>query len=100
MPSKVTAVIKNKFFLSLSGNVIMSGLGMLTMAIIYRSLPINEAGIWVYFSATVVFIDTFRSGLCRFQPRTCRGNCRVGMVYRALYNGHTGFSKYPILIFY
>lgn len=63
MPSKVTAIIKNKYFLSLSGNVIMSGLGMLTMAIIYRSLPISEAGVWVYFSATVVFIDTFRSGL-------------------------------------
>jgi O-antigen/teichoic acid export membrane protein len=62
MVSKVTAVIKNKYFLSLSGNVIMSGLGMLTMAIIYRSLNIQDVGIWGLFTATLLLMDTFRSG--------------------------------------
>jgi len=62
MPSKVSAVIKNKHFLSLSGNVIMSGLGMLTVAIIYRYLPVSDTGTWVFFSTTIVLIDSIRSG--------------------------------------
>jgi O-antigen/teichoic acid export membrane protein len=62
MLSKITTVIKNKYFLSLSGNVIMSGLGMLTMAIIYRSLPINDVGVWVLFQSTLLLVDTIRSG--------------------------------------
>jgi O-antigen/teichoic acid export membrane protein len=62
MPSKIVTVIKNKYFLSLSGNIIMSGLGMLTMAIIYRSLAINDVGIWTLFTVTLLLMDTFRSG--------------------------------------
>jgi len=62
MPSKVVTVLQNKYFLSLSGNIIMSGLGMLTMAVIYRSLPIQVVGIWVLFQTTLLLVDTFRSG--------------------------------------
>ncbi|WP_179414205.1 lipopolysaccharide biosynthesis protein [Mucilaginibacter sp. E4BP6] len=62
MPSKIVSAIKNKYFLSLSGNVIMSGLGMLTMAIIYRSLDIQMVGVWVLFQSTLLLVDTFRSG--------------------------------------
>jgi O-antigen/teichoic acid export membrane protein len=62
MSSKIISVIKNKYFLSLSGNVIMSGLGMFTMAVIYRSLPMQDVGIWILFQTTLLLIDTFRSG--------------------------------------
>src|ERR1700761_1859649 len=62
MPSKVLAVFQNKYFLSLSGNVIMSGLGMLNMALYYRSLSISDAGIWVYFVTVLTTIDSVRSG--------------------------------------
>ncbi|MCD8739487.1 oligosaccharide flippase family protein [Mucilaginibacter roseus] len=62
MLNKLLAVIKNKHFLSLAGNIIMSGLGMLTTAIIYRSLTLAEVGIWVIFQTTILFVDTFRSG--------------------------------------
>ena len=62
MWSKIIAGIKNKHFLSLAGNIIMSGLGMVTMAIIYRALPITEAGIWVFFQSILLLVDTFRSG--------------------------------------
>ncbi|MCC8407403.1 oligosaccharide flippase family protein [Mucilaginibacter sp. UR6-1] len=62
MLSKLLALIKNKHFLSLAGNIIMSGLGMLTTAIIYRSLTLAEVGIWVIFQTTILFVDTFRSG--------------------------------------
>lgn len=62
MPSKITAVLKNKYVLSLSGNVIMSGLGMLNMALYYRGLSISDAGVWVYFIAILTLIDSIRSG--------------------------------------
>lgn len=62
MPSKIAAVLQNKYFLSLSGNVIMSGLGMLNMALYYRGLSISDAGIWVYFTAILTLIDSIRSG--------------------------------------
>lgn len=62
MPSKIVSAIKNKYFLSLSGNVIMSGVGMLIMAIIYRFLPMQIVGTWLLFQTTLSTIDTFRSG--------------------------------------
>jgi O-antigen/teichoic acid export membrane protein len=62
MSSKIVSAIKNKHFLSLSGNVIMSGLGMLTMAVIYRSLDIQIVGVWVLFQTTLLLVETFRSG--------------------------------------
>jgi O-antigen/teichoic acid export membrane protein len=62
MLNKVFAAVKNKHFLSLSGNVIMSGLGMVTMAILYRALSIDKIGVWVFFFATFTLVDTFRSG--------------------------------------
>lgn len=40
----------------------MSGLGMVIMAVIYRSLPVNDAGIWVIFQTTLLTVDNFRSG--------------------------------------
>src|ERR1700749_661211 len=63
MPSKIVAVFQNKHFLSLSGNVIMSGLGMLNMALLYRSLSISDAGVWVYFLNALTLIDSMRSGI-------------------------------------
>lgn len=62
MPSKILAVFQNKHFLSLSGNVIMSGLGMLNTAILYRSLSITDAGVWAYFGLVLTLIDSMRSG--------------------------------------
>jgi O-antigen/teichoic acid export membrane protein len=62
MLSKILAVFKNKHFLSLSGNVIMSGLGMLNLSILLRSLSITDAGIWSYFGVVLTLIDSMRSG--------------------------------------
>lgn len=64
MLQKIANLIKNKHFLSLTGNVIMSGLGMVTTALIYRALKDDDiVGVWVLFQTTVLFVDTFRSGL-------------------------------------
>lgn len=62
MLTKILSVFRNKHFLSLIGNVIMSGMGMLTTAILYRALSISTAGIWVYFINTLGLIDSIRSG--------------------------------------
>jgi O-antigen/teichoic acid export membrane protein len=62
MLKKVLNLIRNKYFLSLAGNVIMSGLGLVTMTLIYRSLTLAEAGTWVFFQSTLLVVDTVRSG--------------------------------------
>ncbi len=62
MRQKVINAIQNKHFLSLAGNGIMSMLGMITAAIIYRFLPLAEAGKWIFFTSTFLLVDTFRSG--------------------------------------
>jgi O-antigen/teichoic acid export membrane protein len=59
---KVIALIKNKHFLSLAGNVIMSGLALVTMVLIYHALSLSDAGIWVFFQSVLLLVDTFRSG--------------------------------------
>ncbi|MCF2488804.1 lipopolysaccharide biosynthesis protein [Dyadobacter sp. CY347] len=54
--------VKNKHFLSLAGNGIMSVLGMLNMIILYRALPVASIGMWVFFLSILLLVDTFRSG--------------------------------------
>lgn len=53
---------RNKHFLSLAGNGIMSVLGMLNMIILYRALPVASIGMWVFFLSILLLVDTFRSG--------------------------------------
>jgi O-antigen/teichoic acid export membrane protein len=54
--------LRNKHFLSLAGNGIMSVLGMLNMIILYRALPVESIGMWVFFLSILLLVDTFRSG--------------------------------------
>lgn len=54
--------LKNKHFLSLAGNAVMSVLGMVTIAILYRALSVTDIGVWVFFQSTLLLVDTFRSG--------------------------------------
>lgn len=54
--------IQNKHFLSLSGNGVMSIMGMVTYSLLYHSLTITEMGIWVFFTTGFSLLDTFRSG--------------------------------------
>jgi hypothetical protein len=102
MLSKIIELIRNKHVLSLAGNIIMSGLGMLTTAIIYRSLTLEEVGIWVIFQTTILFVDTFRSGFLnhRFYKILCRLIKRAGgrsggfyLVYCFGYYGRVYFTE-------
>ena len=54
--------LRNKHFLSLAGNGIMSILGMITVALLYHSLSVAEIGVWIFFQSTLMLVDTFRSG--------------------------------------
>lgn len=54
--------IKNKHFLSLTGNGVMSILGMVTYSLLYHSLSLKEMGIWVFYTTGFILLDTFRSG--------------------------------------
>ena len=54
--------LKNKHFLSLTGNGIMSVLGMVNIALLYRALPVADVGKWVFFLSLLLLVDTFRSG--------------------------------------
>ncbi len=59
---KIRAGLKNKHFLSLAGNGIMSVLGMATIALLYRALSAEDTGKWVFFLSMLLLVDTFRSG--------------------------------------
>ncbi|WP_229253868.1 hypothetical protein [Dyadobacter sp. NIV53] len=62
MDLRIIDRIKNKHFLSLAGNGIMSVLGMLNMMILYRALSVSDIGMWVFFLSILLLVDTFRSG--------------------------------------
>ncbi|QEC66635.1 oligosaccharide flippase family protein [Panacibacter ginsenosidivorans] len=62
MLSNIREKLQNKHFLSLAGNGIMSILGMITIALLYRVLSLSDIGVWVFFQSTVLLVDTFRSG--------------------------------------
>ena len=54
---------KNKNFLALSGNMIISVFSVLIMSLIYRSLNKEDVGSWFFFLAIFGIIDTTRNGL-------------------------------------
>jgi len=54
--------LKNKHFLSLSGNGAMSVLAMVTVAVLLRFMPANDIGYWFFFQSVFVLLDTFRTG--------------------------------------
>jgi O-antigen/teichoic acid export membrane protein len=60
---KFFAKFNNKHFFSLAGNVIMSGLSLVIMSIIYRTLP-NKAdvGNWVFFQYMFGLVEMVRTG--------------------------------------
>ena len=52
----------NNQFLSLSGNVVTAGIAVLSSSLIFRSLSIQEVGMWVLFTSMLGLVDSIRSG--------------------------------------
>lgn len=59
---KLLLVFKNIHFLSLFGNGMMAVFGMVTLAILYRKLPVVEMGVYIFVMAILGLIDTLRAG--------------------------------------
>lgn len=62
MVKKIIDKLNNKHFMSLAGNGAMAVLAMITVAILYRALPIADIGQWVVYQTVYVLLDTFRTG--------------------------------------
>lgn len=62
MNTGIMAKLRNKHFMSLAGNVAMAGLAMLTVALLYRSLSLEEIGYWFFYQTLFMLVDTFRTG--------------------------------------
>ncbi len=60
--SSILTRLNNKYILSLAGNGIMSGVGMITSVILLRALSIHDMGIWILFFTSFLLLDTIRSG--------------------------------------
>lgn len=54
--------INSKHFFSFIGNISMSVLSMIIVAILFRSMAKEDIGYWFFFQTLFVLLDTFRSG--------------------------------------
>jgi O-antigen/teichoic acid export membrane protein len=74
LPAKLLSYLGNNQFLSLAGNVAVSGLGIVSVALLYRALPIKEVGMWIFFISNIGLADAFRTGfLTTAFIRACSG---------------------------
>lgn len=60
--SKLLLYLNNNHFLSLSGNVVMAGMSVLSSSLIFRSLHIQEVGMWILFTSMLGLLDSIRAG--------------------------------------
>ncbi len=56
------ARLNNKHFLSFAGNGSMAVLSILTYALLYRLLPENDMGNWIFFQTAFALLDAIRTG--------------------------------------
>ncbi len=54
--------VQNIYVISLASNVILAVLGLVTYAVLSRSLTLEAFGMWVFFTAVVGLLETIRSG--------------------------------------
>lgn len=54
--------LKNKHFLSLSGNASMAVLGVVTYALLYRILNEGDMGNWIFYQFAFILLDSVRTG--------------------------------------
>lgn len=60
--SKLITKLNNKHFLSLAGNGAMAVLSVVTYAILFRLLPENDMGNWIFFQTMFALADAVRTG--------------------------------------
>ncbi len=62
MPKLSLSKLKNKHFLSLMGNAVISLFGLLLFGLLYRSFSKEDVGTWLFFLATQSILDSIRNG--------------------------------------
>lgn len=74
LPARLYSYLGNNQFLSLAANMAVSGMGIVSVALLYRALPIKEVGMWIFFLSTINLADSFRTGfLTTAFIRACSG---------------------------
>ncbi|MEJ7660039.1 MAG: hypothetical protein WKG07_10685 [Hymenobacter sp.] len=72
--TKLVSYSGNPQFLSLAGNLTVSAMSIISVSLLFRVLPVQALGMWVFFSTTVGLADAFRSGfLTTALVRACSG---------------------------
>ncbi len=59
---KLVAVVKNAHFLSFLGNGLMAVFGFITLSILYRTLPVVDMGVYIFFMVIFGLVDITRAG--------------------------------------
>lgn len=54
--------LRNNHLMSLSGNVVVSAMSLLSVSLLFRSMALHEIGMWFFFISTQTFVETFRTG--------------------------------------
>jgi len=65
MTNPIRKIIRNKNFLSLTGNALTAALGFLTFFVLVRSLEQDPFGEWVLFITAATLVDLLRFGITR-----------------------------------
>lgn len=60
--TKIYSYLNNNHFLSLTGNVVMAGMSVLSSSLIFRSLHLQEVGMWILFTTMLGLLDSIRAG--------------------------------------
>lgn len=59
---KIISKLRNKHFLALVGNVVISGFSVLTIALLFRVLTKSDIGTWFFFVTILSLSDAIRGG--------------------------------------
>ena len=62
MPGFSLQKFRNKHFLALAGNGVISVMNLVQMSLIYHKLQITDVGNWVFFLSTIGILESVRTG--------------------------------------
>ena len=60
--NKLRPLLSNNQALSLAGNLVASGLTVVSVSLLFRALPVQEIGAWVFFVSILGLGDALRAG--------------------------------------
>jgi O-antigen/teichoic acid export membrane protein len=58
----IRLTLSNNHLMSLTGNMVVSVMGLISASLLFRSMELHETGVWFFFISTLSFVETFRSG--------------------------------------